>query len=97
MICICCGFSGFIFSGYNTPNHADLAPAYAGTLFGITNMIGKVRIKLLVSESLLKEPFLVLLLHKQTVLSSKVTMMKSLLGLQCGIWHAGEFEHYFLL
>ena len=42
MICLCCGFSGFIFSGYNTPNHADLAPAYAGTLFGITNMIGKL-------------------------------------------------------
>lgn len=42
MICLCCGFSGFIFSGYNTPNHADLAPAYAGTLFGITNMIGTI-------------------------------------------------------
>ena len=42
MICICCGFSGFIFSGYNTPNHADLAPAYAGTLFGITNMMGLI-------------------------------------------------------
>ena len=42
MICICCGFSGFVFSGYNTPNHADLAPAYAGTMFGITNMIATI-------------------------------------------------------
>ena len=42
MICICCGFSGFVFSGYNTPNHADIAPKYAGSLFGVTNMIGTI-------------------------------------------------------
>jgi len=42
MICICCGFSGFVFSGYNTPNHADISPQYAGSLFGITNMVATI-------------------------------------------------------
>jgi len=42
MICVCCGFSGFVFSGYNTPNHADISPRYAGSLFGFTNMVATI-------------------------------------------------------
>lgn len=42
MICICCGLSGFVYSGYNTPNHADLSPKFAGSLFGVTNMMGTI-------------------------------------------------------
>ncbi|XP_035826364.1 sialin [Aplysia californica] len=36
LLCLCVGFMGLNRSGY-TVNHLDLAPAYAGILFGITN------------------------------------------------------------
>lgn len=35
-LCCAVGFTGFAFASYMI-NHADLAPDYAGTLFGITN------------------------------------------------------------
>jgi len=42
LICISVGFCGFVFSGYNTPNHGDLSPRFSGALFGITNTVGTI-------------------------------------------------------
>ena len=42
MISICLGITGFTYSGLNTPNHVDLSPTFAGTIFGLTNMIGNI-------------------------------------------------------
>ncbi|XP_012939514.2 sialin-like [Aplysia californica] len=41
LLCLCVGFMGLTISGF-TVNHLDLAPAYAGILFGITNTMGTV-------------------------------------------------------
>ena len=37
LICGCIFFTGFAYSGYLNPNVIDLAPNFAGTLFGLTN------------------------------------------------------------
>jgi hypothetical protein len=42
LICVSVGFCGFVFSGYNTPNHGDLSPRFSGALFGITNTVGTI-------------------------------------------------------
>ena len=41
ILCIAVGFNGAIYSGYMC-SHADLAPAYAGTLMGITNTFATI-------------------------------------------------------
>lgn len=41
VICLCCMFKGCMFAAVNV-NHADLAPAYTGLLFGITNMMANI-------------------------------------------------------
>ena len=87
MICLCCGFSGFIFSGYNTPNHADLAPAYAGTLFGITNMIGTIPGFLApqVNTMFIKGHEHEVGNYKNCFGDDKM-LIRSVHGHQCGIW-----------
>ena len=35
-------FSGFAYAGFYNPNILDLAPPFAGTLFGISNTIGNI-------------------------------------------------------
>ena len=40
-LCICVGFNGASYSGYQG-NHMELSPNYAGTLMGITNMLGNI-------------------------------------------------------
>ena len=90
MICLCCGFSGFIFSGYNTPNHADLAPAYAGTLFGITNMIGTIPGFLApqVNTMFIKGHEHEVGNYKNWFIDDKM-IFRSVHGHQCGIWLPG--------
>ena len=41
VLCMAVGFNGATYSGYMC-SHADLAPAYAGTLMGITNTIATI-------------------------------------------------------
>lgn len=41
LLTIAVGLCGFHFSGYFI-NHGDIAPAYAGTLFGISNCIATI-------------------------------------------------------
>ena len=41
VLCMAVGFNGAIYCGYMC-SHADIAPAFAGTLMGITNTIGTI-------------------------------------------------------
>ena len=41
LLCLAVGMVGFQFSGFFV-NHGDIAPPFAGTLFGITNMVATV-------------------------------------------------------
>ena len=42
VVAMICGFNGFVFSGFGTPNHADISPKYSGALFGFTNMVATI-------------------------------------------------------
>ena len=42
VICVALYFMGFAYAGFLNPNVLDLAPSYAGTLFGITNTFANI-------------------------------------------------------
>ena len=42
IICVSLFLSGFAYAGVHNPNILDLAPNYAGVLFGITNTVANI-------------------------------------------------------